>query len=142
MFDGPNYILLLDRNNDELRWVLGLRREPVVAVKNPSLIPTRSWQTPTLSLRRTHAQNSQREGRSLPRQGRDNLFQRDVGISVGFFVETTGSLRNPETRHTPIYVRGVFRFSSHLPLCLHFKLFYHMKLNFLYTSVNPRYGRF
>ena len=49
-------------------------------------------------MHRTPAQNSQREGRSLPRQGRDHLFQWNVGISVGFFTETTGNLRNPETR--------------------------------------------
>ena len=44
------------------------------------------------------ARNSQR---SLPRQGRDHLFQWDVWISVGFFTETTGSLRNPETLRNP-----------------------------------------
>ena len=53
------------------------------------------------SVHRTPAQNSQREGRSLPRQGRDHLFQWDVGISVGFLTETTGSLRNAEIRRTP-----------------------------------------
>ena len=53
---------------------------------------------------RTPAQNSQRKGRSLSQQGRDNLFQWDVGTSVGFFTETTGSLRNPETLRTPSYV--------------------------------------
>ena len=47
------------------------------------------------------AHNSQREGRSLPWEGRDHLFLWDVGISVGFSTETTGSLRNPETRRTP-----------------------------------------
>ena len=51
------------------------------------------------------ARNSQREGgRSLPRQGLDHHSQWDVGINVGFFTETTGSLRNPETRHNPSYV--------------------------------------
>ena len=50
------------------------------------------------------ARNSQQEGRSLPRQGRDHLFQWRMGISVGFFTETTGSLRNPETRRTPSYI--------------------------------------
>ena len=43
------------------------------------------------------ARNSQREGQSLPREGRDPLFQWDVGINVGFSTETTGSIRNPET---------------------------------------------
>ena len=43
------------------------------------------------------AQNSQREGRGP-------LFQRDIGISVGFFTETTGSLRDPDTLRTPSYV--------------------------------------
>ena len=51
------------------------------------------------------ARNSQREGRSLPRQGRNHLSQWDVGISVGFFTETAGSLRNPETRRTPSYMQ-------------------------------------
>ena len=36
-----------------------------------------------LELHRKPAQNSQREGRSLPREGRGPLFQWDVGISVG-----------------------------------------------------------
>ena len=49
------------------------------------------------------AQNLQRQGRSLPREGRGSLFQWDLGISVGFFTETTGSLRNPKTRRTPSY---------------------------------------
>ena len=40
-----------------------------------------------------------RGSESLPRQGRDHLFQWDVG--VGFFTEITGSLRNPEARRTP-----------------------------------------
>ena len=57
------------------------------------------------SVRGFCARNSQREGRSLPRLGRDHLFQWDVGISVGFSTGTTGSLRNPETRRTPSYVR-------------------------------------
>ena len=53
------------------------------------------------SMRVFCVRNSQREGRSRPREGRDHLFQWDVGISVGFSAETTGSLRNPETRRTP-----------------------------------------
>ena len=56
------------------------------------------------SVHRTPAQNSQREGRTLPREGRGPLFQWDVGISVGFTTETTGSLRNYKTRRTPSYV--------------------------------------
>ena len=54
-------------------------------------------------MHRTPAQNLQREGRSLPREGRDHLFQWEVGISVGFSTETTGSQRNPETRRNPSY---------------------------------------
>ena len=50
-------------------------------------------------------QNLQREGRSLPREGRGPLFQRDVGISLGFFTETPGFLRNPKTRRTPSYLQ-------------------------------------
>ena len=54
-----------------------------------------SWRTPhsdplvASSVHRTPAQNLQREGRSLPPEGRDHLFQWDVGISVGFSTETT-----------------------------------------------------
>ena len=39
------------------------------------------------------------------REGRGPLFQWNVGISVGFSTETTGPLRNPETRRTPSYTR-------------------------------------
>ena len=71
------------------------------------MIPTLSWKTPTLSLRVLvrvfWARNSQREGRSLPREGRGPLFQKAIGISVGFSTETTGSLRNPEKRRTQSY---------------------------------------
>ena len=101
---------------DGVRRVSGLRRLPVVSVKNPTLIPTshrKGWSRPCRgrlrpsrcdSVHRTLAQNSQREGRSLPRQGRYHLFRLDVGISVGFYTETTGSLRNPKTRRTPPYL--------------------------------------
>ena len=101
---------------DGVRRVSGLRREPLVSVKNPTLIPhpnekddpdpvvAESDPLVASSVRVFCARNSQREGRSLPRQGRDHLFQWDVGISVGFFTETTGSLRNPETRRTPSYI--------------------------------------
>ena len=69
---------------DGVRWVSGLRKEPKVSVENPTLIPT---------------------SHSLPREGRDHLFQWDVGISVGFSKCTTGFLRNHETRRcTPSYV--------------------------------------
>ena len=50
------------------------------------------------------ARNSQKEGRSLLRQSRDHIFQWDVGVSMGLFTESTGSLRNPETRRIPSYV--------------------------------------
>ena len=43
------------------------------------------------SVHRTPAQNLQRVGRSLPREGRCPLFQLNVGCSVGFSTETTGS---------------------------------------------------
>ena len=62
--------------------------DPVVADSDPIVAN---------SVHRTPA----REGWSLPRQGRDHLLQWDVEISVGFFTETTGSIRNPETRRTP-----------------------------------------
>ena len=53
---------------DGVRRVSRLRREPVVSVENPRLIPT------------------------------SPLFQWDVGISVGFSTETTSSLSNPRPR--------------------------------------------
>ena len=56
------------------------------------------------SVHRTTAQNSQREGRSLPRQGRDNFSQWGMGIRVGFFTETTSFLRYPGVRGSPSYV--------------------------------------
>ena len=69
--------------------------DPVVADSDPLVASF---------VHRPPAQNSQREGRSLPRQGQDHLSQSDVGISAGFFTETTGCLRNTETRRTPSYV--------------------------------------
>ena len=82
-----------------------LREKPHTDPNIPlgKMILSLSWQTPTLSFRVFCARNSQQEGRSLPRQGGDHLTQWDVGISVGFFTDTTGSLRNPETRRTPSY---------------------------------------
>ena len=50
------------------------------------------------------ARNSQREGWSLPREGRGPLFQWGMGISVGFFTETTSFLRNPGVRRSPSYM--------------------------------------
>ena len=66
------------------------------------------------SVHRTPAQNSQREGQSLPGQGRGHLFRWDVGISVGFFTETTGSLGNPETRRTPSYITRAVSFEPNI----------------------------
>ena len=66
------------------------------------------------SVHRTPAQISKREGRSLSRQGRDHLFQWDVGISVGFFIEITGSLRNPETRRTQSYVLTLIEYAVYI----------------------------
>ena len=96
---------------DGVRQVWGLRIEPVVYVENPTRIPTSHWKRGIRPSRgrfrpsrcEFRAQNLQREGRSLPREGRGPLFQWDVGINVGFFTETTGSLRNPKTRRTPSY---------------------------------------
>ena len=70
---------------DGVSRVSGLRRKPVVSVKNPTLIPTYHWKiwSRASSVHRTPAQNSQREGRSLPRQDRDHLSQWDARISVG-----------------------------------------------------------
>ena len=60
------------------------------------------------------------DGQSLPRQCQDHLFQGDVGISVGFFTETTGSLCNPETRrrapsytYSAVYGKYCPRFYDH-----------------------------
>ena len=92
--------------NDGLRRTPGLRREPVVSVKNPTLIPTSHWKWWSRPCRGTlqssrydfvrlfRARNSQLEGRSLPRQGRDHLSQWDVWVSVGFFTETTQDMSN------------------------------------------------
>ena len=66
--------------------------DPVVADSDPLVAS---------SVRVFCARNSQWEGRSLPRQGRDYLSQLDVGICVGFSTETTGSKRNPKTWRTP-----------------------------------------
>ena len=46
------------------------------------------------SVYRTPEQDSQLDGRSLPRQGRDHLFSVGCWDQYG---ETTGSLRNPVT---------------------------------------------
>ena len=75
--------------------------DPVVADSDP--VVADSDPLVASSVQAFCARNSQREGRSLQRQGRDHPFQWDVGISVGFFTETIGSLRNPETRRTPPY---------------------------------------
>ena len=69
--------------------------DPVVADSKP-LVVSSVWVL--------CARNSQREGRSLLQQGWDHLFQWGMGISAGFLTETTGSLRNAETRRTPSYV--------------------------------------
>ena len=50
--------------------------------------------------------NSQREGRNLPWQGRDHFSQWGMGISVGFFTETTSFLPKPGPRHTPSCLWG------------------------------------
>ena len=60
----------------------------------------------------------------MPRQGRDNLFQWDVGISVRFFTENTGSLRNTETRRNPSYTENAYRrytkyIPNYYPICYH-----------------------
>ena len=57
--------------------------------------------------------NSQREGRSLPKEVQGLLFQCNVGISVGFSTETTGSLCNLESRRTPSYVSTILQHINH-----------------------------
>ena len=54
------------------------------------------------------SQNSQLEGWSLPQQGRDHLFWWAMGISVGFFMETTRFLRNPGIRCSPSRTAKVY----------------------------------
>ena len=71
-----------DYSYDGVRRVSGLRREP--------------------SVHKTRGSES-----TLLLQGGYHLFQWDVGISVGFFKETTGSLRHPETRRTPSYLETI-----------------------------------
>ena len=51
------------------------------------------------------AQNSQREGRSVPREGRSPVFQWDVWIGVGSSAETARSLPNPGVRRTSSYLQ-------------------------------------
>ena len=68
---------------------------------------------PSRSVRVFCAWNSQREGRSLPRQGRDHLFLGGMGISVGFFTETKSFLLNPGVRRSPSYdsyFKAIFHF--------------------------------
>ena len=100
---------------DGVHRVSGLRREPVCSVReaphtdpniplkkdNPDPVVADSDPLVASPVRVFCARNSQREGWSLPRQGRDHLFQWDVGISAGLCTETTGSLRNLETRRNP-----------------------------------------
>ena len=86
-------------------------------MKNPKLIPiptqkddpdpvvTDSDPLVASSVRLFRARISRREGRSLPRQGRDQLFQWGLG-SVWFFTDTTGSLRNPGNRRTPSNIQN------------------------------------
>ena len=73
----------------------------------PDLVVADSDPLVASSVRVFCARNSQREGRSLPRQGRDYLFQWDVGISERFSTQTTGSLRNLETRRNPSYISQI-----------------------------------
>ena len=96
---------------DGLHPTPGLRRKLVVPVKNPTLIPipppqkkmipTLSWQTPTLSFRvlcgcSVHGTRNERVGIIFLLWG--------IGISVGFFTETTSFLRNPGVRRSPSYL--------------------------------------
>ena len=61
-------------------------------MKNPTLIPIpteRNDPDPVMT------DSDLREGLSLSQQGQDNFSQWGMGISVGFFTETTSFLRNP-----------------------------------------------
>ena len=80
-----------------------LREEPHTEKDYPDPLVADSEPLVASSMRVFCARNSQREGRSRPREVLDHLFQWDVGISVGFSTGTIGSLRNPETRYTPSY---------------------------------------
>ena len=64
------------------------------------MIPTLLWPTPTLSLR-VLCGCSVSESITT---GSGSSFSVDVGICVGFFTETTGSIRNPKTRRNPSYI--------------------------------------
>ena len=71
-----------------MRRVSGLRRKLVVSVEDSTLIPTsHKKQDPdplvASSVRVFCAQNLQREGRTLPREGWGPVFQLDVGIILG-----------------------------------------------------------
>ena len=99
-----------------------LVKEQIVSVKNPTLIPTSHWKDdpdPVVadseplvasSMRVFCARNSQREVRSRPREGREHLFQWDVGISVGFSTGTTGSLRYPRPGVSRAVIYMLYRY--------------------------------
>ena len=48
------------------------------------------------------------------------------GISKGFFTETTGSLRNPETRRTPSYIQVMLSFLFYTTFTSKVKQLWHM----------------
>ena len=111
---------------DGLRRTPGLRRKLLVSVKNPctdprpalkKMIPTLSWQTPTISLRvlcgcSVHGTRNEKVAVCHNRVG--IIFFCGMWGSVwGSFTGTTGSLCNPETRRTPsyVYVKSMLKMS-------------------------------
>ena len=90
------------------------------------------------SVHRTPAQTLQREGRNLPRLGRDHLFQWEGGISLGFSTETTGSQRNPETRRSPSYIPRILYSQENFVCfpCLAAHCVFFCKVT-LFSSFNP-----
>ena len=82
----------------------GLHREPAVSAEDPT--HSTEKQTPTLiaKILCKPFEAISNPHRTLAR-GSESVFQWDVWICVGSSAETAESLRNPETRGTPSYVR-------------------------------------
>ena len=107
---------------DGVRRVSGLRREPVVSVENPTLIPTSHWKIWSWPCRGRPSycefcavvlctELATRGSESATTES-GSTIQWDVGICVGCFTETKYSLLIPETRRNPSH--GQSFFSVHL----------------------------
>ena len=115
---GAIYTILLSNSiYDRVRRVSGLRWEPVVFVKNPTLIPASHWERWSRPCRgRLWPSRCEfcvgvlctefaTRGSESATRGSGSSFLVGCWDQWGklFFTETTGSLRNPNTRRTPSY---------------------------------------